>query len=143
MDPTSLIVDIVILFVVIAIVVAIVRALGAQQSRARLTTLAPEARSRYVAAWERIEKRFLDAPVEAVQEADSLLLAMLGERGHPLGVDRLPRRMRVARRKMAEGERRHRTDDLRKALLDYRALFGEMIGPGDRGTSTDVRRETA
>ena len=94
-------------------------------------------------AWDRIEKRFLEAPREAVQEADSVVLALLGERSHPLGHDRLPRRLRQARRKLAEGQRRHRTEDLRRALLDYRAVFGETIGPVEREQVTEGRRETA
>jgi hypothetical protein len=108
-----------------------------------MTSLPPEARDRYLAAWDRVEKRFLEAPQEAVQAADSLVLAMLGQRGHPLGHDRLPRRLRDARRKLAEGQRRHRTEDLRRALLDYRAVFGQMIGPEQVEQVAEGRRETA
>src|SRR5713226_4788692 len=128
MDLT-LIVDMVIVLVIVAIAVSVVRAWRVHPARTQLTTLQPEARTRYVSAWESIEKRFLDVPEEAVQEADSLLLALLGERGHPLATDRLPRRLREARRKLADGLRHHRTEDLRRALLGYRVVFGEMIRP--------------
>jgi hypothetical protein len=143
MNLTTLVIDLVILLVIAAIAISVVRAWRARPASARLTSLPPEARGRYLAAWDRVEKRFLEAPQEAVQEADSLVLAMLGERGHPLGQDRLPRRLREARRKLAEGQRRHRTEDLRRALLDYRAVFGQMIGSEPPEQVAEGRRETA
>ena len=88
MNLTSLTVDIVILFVIIAIGVSVVRAWRWRPARGRLTTLPSEARNHYVTGWDRIEKRFMDAPDEAVREADSLLTVLLGERGHPLRNDR-------------------------------------------------------
>jgi hypothetical protein len=143
MNLTTLVVDLVIILVIAAIAISVARAWRARPARAHLTSLPPEARARYLAAWDRVEKRFLEAPQEAVQEADSLMLAMLGERGHPLGHDRLPRRLRDARRKLAEGQRRNRTEYLRRALLDYRAVFGEMIGPEQVQLVAEGRRETA
>lgn len=143
MDLTTLAIDLVILFVVVAILVSIVRALQTRRARSRLVALRPDARTRYVDSWDRIEKRFMDAPEEAVTEADSLVLAMLGERGHPLGIDRLPRRLRSARRKLAEGQKKHRTEDLRLALLDYRAVFTQMIGAEVREPEVEGRPETA
>jgi hypothetical protein len=143
MDLTGLVVDVVILLVIVAIVFSVARAWRTRPARARLTALPSEARARYVLAWERIEKRFMDAPEEAVQEADSLMTAMLGERGHALAEDRLPHRLRRARAKLADGMRRHRTEDLRQALLDYRVVFGEMVGPETREQVAEGRRETA
>jgi hypothetical protein len=143
MDLTGLVVDVVILLVIVAIVYSAVRAWRRRPARAHLTALPSETRARYVLAWERIEKRFMDAPEEAVQEADSLMTAILGERSHPLADDRLPHRLRRARAKLAEGMRRHRTEDLRQALLDYRVVFGEMVGPETREEVTEGRRETA
>ncbi|HXL18042.1 MAG TPA: hypothetical protein VN961_11040, partial [Streptosporangiaceae bacterium] len=105
----SLIVDVVIVLVIVAVALSIARAWRARTGRVRQTPLDPDARSRYVAAWERIEKRFMDAPEEAAQEADAVLTALLGERGHPLGADRLPYQLRTARWNLADGRRRHRT----------------------------------
>jgi len=141
MDLTNLFVDLVIVLVIAAILISVARAWRTRP--ARLTALSPEARDRYVADWQRIEKRFMDAPEEAAQEADSLVTALLGERGHPLGTDRLPRRLTAARRKLAEGRRRHHTEDLRQAMLDYRAVWAEMVGPEQREPVTEGRRETA
>src|SRR4030081_3007619 len=66
MDLTGLVVDVVILLVIVAIVFSVARAWRTRPARARLTALPSEARARYVLAWERIEKRFMDAPEEAV-----------------------------------------------------------------------------
>lgn len=143
MDLTSFVVDVVVFLVIASVVISVVRALRAWPARVHLTPLSAERRTRYMTAWERIEKRFMDAPEEAVQEADSLSIALLGERGHPLGKDSLPRQLRAARRKMAEGERRHRTEDLRQALLDYRTVVSKMIGPEAQEPFTEGRRETA
>jgi hypothetical protein len=139
----SLIVDIVIVLVIVAVAYSAARAWRMRPARAHLTPLDPEARNRYTAAWERIEKRFMEAPEEAAQEADSLLTVLLGERGHPLGADQIPYQLRQARRRLAEGLRRHRTEDLRRALLDYRAVFGKMIGPEKTEQVGEGRRETA
>jgi len=144
MDLTGLVVDLVILAVILAVVISIARTWQNRPARANLVALPPDSRSRYVAAWERIEKRFMDAPEEATSEADSLLLAMLGERGHPMVENRLPSQLRSARRKREAGRRRHRTEDLRQALLDYRAVFNRMIGPEtQREEVAEGRRETA
>ncbi len=141
MDLTTLVVDFVILLLIVAVAVAFVRAW--RMRPARLAALPPEARSRYASSWDRIEKHFIDAPEEAVQQADALTTAMLGESGHPLAGDRLPGRMLAARRKVAEGLRRHRTEDLRLAMLDYRGVFAQMIGPETREPVAEGRRETA
>jgi len=141
MDLTTLVVDLVILLVIVAVAVALVRAW--RMRPARLVALPPEARSRYAASWDAIEKHFMDAPEEAAKQADALITAMLGESGHPLADNRLPGRMLAARRKLAEGMRRHRTEDLRLAMLDYRAVFAQMIGPETREQVAEGRRETA
>jgi hypothetical protein len=143
MDLTTLVVDIVIFLVIVAIGASVARTWRARPARARLLALPPEARRRYVSSWSRIEKQFMDAPETAVQEADSLITALLGERGHPLGVDRLPRRLRSARRRLARGQKRHRTEDLRLAVLDFRAVFEQMIGAAAPEPVPEGRRETA
>lgn len=93
-DATTLVTDLAIFLVGAAVVISVVRAWRARPTRAPLAELPSEVKNRYAASWERIEKRFLEALQEATQEADALVLAMLGERGHPLGHDRLPRRRR-------------------------------------------------
>lgn len=77
MDLTSLVVDILVFLVIAAVGISVVRAWRARPARVHLTPLPAETRTRYMAAWERIEKRFMDAPEGAVQEADSLSIALL------------------------------------------------------------------
>ena len=138
---TNLVIDVLILFVLVAIAVSVARAWRVRP--VHLSPLPAETRSRYVAAWDRIEKRFMDAPEDAVQEADSLLTVMLGEQGHAVAGDRLPPGLREARREFARRKRRHRTEDLRRALLGYREAFVQMIGPERAEPVAEGRRETA
>lgn len=109
-------------------------------NRAALHPLTPEARDRYAAKWDQIESRFLEVPEEAVREADALILAMLGELGHPLVENRLPDGARKARRLASRGG----TEQMRVAILHYRAVVAEMgriteqperIGEGRRETA--------
>jgi hypothetical protein len=46
-----------------------------------LRPLDPSSRQRYVAAWEEIQVRFIDAPDRAVGEADVLVTELMAERG--------------------------------------------------------------
>jgi hypothetical protein len=141
MDIATLLVDGVILLVIVAVIVSLVRAWRARPAQLKPLTL--EARTRYVDWWNRIESRFVDAPEEAVREAESLVTSLLSERGHPLGHDRLPRDMRAAGRKRRAREGHGGTEDLRRAMLHYRAVYTRMIGPAPNEEQLQGRRETA
>src|SRR5438552_17881368 len=96
MDIATLLVDIVIVLWITAVIVGIVRA---WQARApRLASLDPDLRERYVQAWQQVKARFVHAPDEAVSQADSLVVCLLHDRGHPLDHERLPVRLTEARR---------------------------------------------
>jgi hypothetical protein len=141
LDITTL----VIVGVVAVILILMLAALGGRSRRVTpaLEPLAPEAMDRYATAWDRIESHFVDAPQEAVREADALALALLGERRHPLGDDRLPSNMRRARRAAAGGDGRG-TEGLRIAMLRYRAVIEEMALTRDvREQVREGRREIA
>jgi len=140
---TLVILGVIILLAVVALVL-----IAARSSRMRhpaLKPLSPEAQDRYVSQWDRIEARFVDSPEEAVKEADALLLAMLGEREHPLAGEKLPRRMRKAR-EVATG-REAGTEAMRQALLHYRAVVEEYGRPTERvreqRPDEETRREIA
>src|ERR1700704_4623536 len=126
LDTTTLLIGVVIAIGVILLLLAL-----RGSSRALITPplrpLAPEAMDRFATAWDRIEAHFMDAPEEAVREADALALALLGERQHPLGEDRLPNEMRRARR-AAAGKEARGTEGLRIAMLRYRAVIEDMAG---------------
>jgi hypothetical protein len=109
-------------------------------NRAALRPLTPEARDRYAAKWDQIESRFLEVPGEAVREADALILAMLGELGHPLAENRLPDGVRKARREASRGG----TEHMRVAILHYRAVVAELGRLTEESERiAEGRRETA
>jgi hypothetical protein len=91
--------------------------------------------------WDRIETQFVDAPEEAVREADALVISMLRERRHSLDSQKLPKDVRQARDDAAM-RRGDRTEGMRRALLLYRATMEKMVGAPVR-TERDGRREMA
>lgn len=106
-----------------------------------LKPLSPEAQSTYAANWEEVQIQFVDNPTEAVTAADDLVTRLVAERGYPTGEydDRLAdlsvehARTLEHYRKAHEISRRNSageagTEDLRQALVHYRALFGDLLG---------------
>lgn len=106
-----------------------------------LTPLSPESRARYAAAWEEIQVRFVDSPAETVGEADELVSRLIAERGYPTGdfSDQIAhlsvehartlthyRDAHEIRQRNERGEAG--TEDLRQALVHYRALFADLLG---------------
>jgi hypothetical protein len=102
-----------------------------------LHPLSAESRRAYETDWSRVQERFVDAPTDAVAEADRLITALLAERGYPtdefdqqaadLSVDHADV---VDRYRSAHGVldgRSDETDDLRRALLDYRSVFVAVL----------------
>jgi hypothetical protein len=141
MDITSLMIGAVILLVGIVILMAL-RGRSGHAARSALRPLPPEALDRYAAAWDRIESHFMNAPEEAVREADALTLALLGERQHALADDQLPNEMRRARR-AAAGKEARGTEGLRRAMLHYRLVIEQMaVSPVERERARH-RREIA
>jgi hypothetical protein len=139
MSQTNLVIPTVVaVFVILAIVAMAMRA--GRTRRPLLTPLTSEARDRYAVRWDQIESRFVEAPEEAVAQADALALAVLGECDHPLAEKKLPDRMRKARREASRGG----TEDLRLAMLDYRGVIEEMAHQQDAlEPAREGRRETA
>ena len=136
---------IVVLGIIILAVIVIALMLASRSGRMRrpaLKTLAPESRERYVTQWDKVESRFVDSPDEAVREADALLLALLGEREHPLAEEKLPSDMRRARREAVGQDGKGGTEGMRQALLHYRAVMEEYARPEER-EQTKTRREIA
>ncbi len=105
-----------------------------------LQPLSPTAREGYLASWERVQARFVDEPGGAVHDADRLIREVMKERGYPvedfdqraadLSVDypELVQNYRAAHgisRRNDEGKAE--TEDLRQAVVHYRALFEELL----------------
>ena len=125
---------------VLVIVLMLLFARGARRGRVDMVPLANDSRDRYLTEWDRIEMRFVDAPEEAVREADALVMSLLRERRHPLEERRLPRELQDAHHDATvKGDR---TEGMRRALLHYRAVVEKMVGAPVRA-ERDGRREMA
>ncbi len=97
-------------------------------------------RARYAGEWVSAQERFVDSPAQATGAAAALVSAVAAERGYP-AVDQAQlltdlsvhhaRRLEGYRRARQTSERGGRapTEELRQALLAYRALFRELLGP--------------
>jgi len=142
MDIVSLLVDLLIAAWFVTVIVAIARAWQARAPRP--APLSPEARNQFVNSWHRITAEFIDAPREAVQQADALVLSLLRERGRPVQHDDFPKPIREARHWVAR-EGSNGTEALRQAMLNYRSIFTQSIGsrPPEPDRQDIRRRELA
>jgi ribosomal protein L13E len=120
-----------------------------------LKPLSPESQARYSAAWEEVQIQFVDSPEQATAAADDLVTRLIAERGYPTGDydDQLAnlsvehartlghyRDAHEISRRSQRGEAS--TEDLRQALVHYRALFSDLLGtdPAKTETRTDSIR---
>src|SRR6266850_1193309 len=136
MDTTTLVI---IGLAVLVIVLMLLFSRGGRSRQVDLQPLSNESRDRYLTDWDRIEMRFVDAPEEAVREADAIVMSVLRERRHPLETRKLPDDVQAAR-KDASMERGDRTEGMRRAMLRYRAVMEKMV-PAPREERS--RREMA
>jgi hypothetical protein len=106
-----------------------------------LKPLTPVVRANFVAAWQKIQARFVDDPKIAVTEADKLIQEIMAARGypvtdfeqraadisanHPLIVEHYRAGHDIARE---HSKGRATTEDLRQAMIHYRTLFAELAG---------------
>jgi hypothetical protein len=103
--------------------------------------LNPQTRERYAREWEDLQRRFVDSPDHSVAEAEHLLTAVMSDRGYPVGEDfeehadlvsvdhpQLVQNFREAH-SVYERSQQHEaeTEELRRSLLSYRALFEELL----------------
>jgi hypothetical protein len=106
-------------------------------------------RDRYRDDWRRIETRFLERPTTAVVEADELVVDVMRTRGYPMAdFDKHAALLSVKHPRVIEhyraghaiiGRGTASTEDLRQAVLHYRALFEELVNDG----GADVERPIA
>jgi len=103
--------------------------------------LNPQTRDRYAREWEDLQRRFVDSPDHSVSEAEQLLTAVMSDRGYPVGnefeehadlvsVDhpKLVQNFRDAHAVYERSQRREaETEEMRRSLLSYRALFEELL----------------
>ena len=105
--------------------------------------LAPDERERFAAQWREVQSRFVDEPDDAVSEADRLVGEVMSARGYPMAdfeqraadvsvdhpqvVDHYRTAHRIAgRRRDAATD----TEELRQAMVHFRALFSELLEEG-------------
>jgi hypothetical protein len=134
------------------------RSAGERELRARerrhaeleLKPLSEESRDRYADSWEEIQARFVDQPNEAVGAADDLVTQLIAECGYPtadyedqvahLSVEhaRTLEHYRDAHDINLRNERGEAsTEQLRQALVHYRALFSDLLDRPD-GSRSDT-----
>ena len=116
--------------------------LAARQERRQKLDIRPlpvESRDHYASSWQQVQNQFVDQPYEAVAAADRLVQTVMQQRGYPtdnfeqhagdLSVDypELVDNYRGAHA-IATRQRSANTEELRKAMLHYRALFQELLG---------------
>jgi hypothetical protein len=107
--------------------------------------LAPESQQRYASEWRHTQEHFVDDPSGAVDDAHSLIQQVMRERGYPvddfeqrasdLSVDHpeVISNYRAAHGISIANERgKASTEDLRAALVHYRALFTELLEEPER-----------
>jgi hypothetical protein len=118
--------------------------LSDRQRRVRrldITPLTEQARRQYASDWIAIQEQFVDAPQTSVARAYDLVVTVMTDRGYPtddseqvvadLSVEHAATvgHFRVARQitsAAASGDAA--TEDLRQALIHYRALFSDLLG---------------
>ncbi|MGN9839250.1 hypothetical protein ACTMTI_14130 [Nonomuraea sp. H19] len=108
--------------------------------------LPEQSRDTYANRWADVQERFVDAPGFAVTEADQLVTAVMAERGYPtedfeqrvsdLSVTHAATldHYRTAHEISGRAARKEAsTEELRQAMVHYRALFEELLHETTRG----------
>jgi hypothetical protein len=110
------------------------------------------AREKYTEEWSAVQRRFVDEPALAVNEADNLVNRVMSSRGYPMADfeqraadvsvshPQVVQNYRAARDIVARhGRGESSTEDLRRAMVHYRALFDELLeSPRTENTTTPV-----
>lgn len=113
-----------------------------QRAQFEVTPLPEPARARFAAEWRDVQERFVDEPSAAVLSADVLVYRVMGARGYPMeNFDAQADLVSVDHPDVVENYRaahaiyersqsqQATTEDLRAAVLHYRALFDHLLQP--------------
>ena len=141
MDTGTLVMILIVALVVVVLLLLIRAATAGLRPRPKMRPLSAESRDRYIQEWDQIQEKFVDSPEQAVREAESLVMSVLRERGHPLTERELPPEVQKAY-KLGYGSK-DRTERMRQALLNYRAVIGRVVGTEDEAQREQKRREMA
>ena len=102
--------------------------------------LEPADRQRFLEQWKNVQAHFVDSPAEAVTQANALVTSLMERRGYPvsdfeqraadISVDHphVTENYRAANAiALRLGKSEVGTEDLRTAMIHYRALFDELV----------------
>jgi hypothetical protein len=119
-----------------------------RQRRVRKLDIRPlpeAARAKYTADWVAIQEQFVDSPQAAVADAYALVTTVMTERGYPTDDDSqvladlsVEHAQTVGHFRAAQEISQNATagnaptEDLRQALIHYRALFADLLGDPSR-----------
>jgi hypothetical protein len=126
-----------------------------RRQQLEIRQLDPDSRERYAERWRGAQRTFVDQPGAAVAEADRLVSEVMHERGYPVedDFDRRAADVSVDHPVVVENYRAAHgisvraarneadTEDLRQALVHFRALFDELLGADDRSHDSDEAKE--
>lgn len=129
--------------------------LAERERRVRSLDIRPldeTARVKYAGEWTAIQERFVDQPQEAVAQAGILVTSVMKDRGYPTeGHDQILADLSVEHANTLDHYRQAHevslqaeggtvsTEDLRLAMLHYRALFGDLLGrPAEAGSTPEA-----
>ena len=114
-----------------------------------LKELDPATRERHMQSWSQTQARFVDAPAEAVRDADRLVGQVMTDRGYPMdnfeqrsadiSVDHpdVVENYRAAHAiSLASDHEQATTEDLRQAMVHYRSLFETLLGTAANSSSS-------
>lgn len=122
--------------------------LAEREKRVAKYTIKPlpaDLRNHFVATWRDVQAKFVDDPKYAVTRADDLLGEVMSARGYPVkdDFDRRAEDLSVDHPEVVQNYRsahaiamRHSrgeatTEDLRTAMIHYRALFDDLVNEPD------------
>ncbi len=122
----------------------------------KIRALSQADRANFLAAWQKIQARFVDDPRGAVTEADQLIQGIMAARGYPVtDFEQRAADISVDHPLVVEHYRaghdisiRHKqgltnTEDLRQAMIHYRTLFAELAGEPEMAHSITGRAARA
>ncbi len=110
-----------------------------------IRSLEPAARERYLDRWGATQRHFVDEPLDAVGQAHVLVQEVMRDRGYPVDQDFAQRAadLSVEHPDLVENYRsaneisirarsgQASTEELRQSMVHYRALFDDLLAPGD------------
>ena len=120
----------------------------------QIAPLSEQQRSKFASAWEREQAHFVDEPRAAVEAADRLVGEVMKARGYPVSdfeqrvadvsVDHpvVVENYRIAHEIAIRDQRESvATEDLRQAMIHFRALFADLLYDGGMQPVREVRND--